>query len=310
MPKRKRKPLTDEERAEKRAAERKLMAAAVDSLRSSDGWQRWLRVRRHFRTYSFANQLLIAWQMPEATRVAGFRKWLALGYAVRKGERGISIWAPCTPSKAKLEKWRKEGADRKTRPKTFFRMVKVFDRSQVDPLPNFPGGGVVELDPPLEPIEGDGLAGFLAPLERFAASIGYAFSIEPTPAGVNGFCSPKELKVVVRPVSEDYSPNAQVRTAVHEDSHALVRAERDDDDPKLSYAEEEVVVECVACSVCSSLGLDTSGYSVTYMASWGDGTEIERYGELIDRLASRIEAAVLLGDAAVDQPQELLAAAA
>ena len=32
--------------------------------------------------------------MPEATRVAGFRKWLELGYCVRKGERGIRIMAP------------------------------------------------------------------------------------------------------------------------------------------------------------------------------------------------------------------------
>jgi len=29
------------------------------------------------------------------------------------------------------------------------------------------------------------------------------------------------------------------------------------------------------------------------MASWGDGKEIERYGELIDRLATRIEDALL-----------------
>ena len=32
--------------------------------RSSEGWQRWLRARRHFHTYSFHNQLLIAHQCP------------------------------------------------------------------------------------------------------------------------------------------------------------------------------------------------------------------------------------------------------
>lgn len=308
MPRRtnkKQKRLSEEERAAKRAAERKRMAAAIDSLRSSEGWQRWLRVRRHFHRYSFANQLLIAWQMPEATRVAGRRKWSRLGYAVRKGEIGIYIWAPCEPSKAKMQKWREEGADPKTRPRTFFRMVKVFDRSQVDPLPDFPGGAV-ELDPPLERIEGDGLSGYLVLLKAFAASIGYSFAIEPTPAGVNGYCAPKERRIVVRPVSDDFSPNTQVKTAVHEDSHALVRVERRDDDPKLTYGEEEVVVECVAYTVCSSLGLDTSGYSVPYMTSWGDGGEIKRYGELIDRLASRIEEAVL---AAAPAAKELAAAA-
>lgn len=74
-----RRALTDTERAEKRAAERNLMAQAIEQLRSSEGWQRWLRVRRHFHSYSFHNQLLIAYQRPGATRVAGFRRWLSLG---------------------------------------------------------------------------------------------------------------------------------------------------------------------------------------------------------------------------------------
>jgi N-terminal domain of anti-restriction factor ArdC len=41
---------------------------------------------------SLANQLLIAMQKPEATRVAGFRAWLKLGYCVRKGESALRIW--------------------------------------------------------------------------------------------------------------------------------------------------------------------------------------------------------------------------
>jgi hypothetical protein len=48
----KRAPLTDEERDAKRAAERQLMQQAVEALIDSDGWQRWLMVRRHFHRYS------------------------------------------------------------------------------------------------------------------------------------------------------------------------------------------------------------------------------------------------------------------
>lgn len=48
----KRKALTEEQRAARRAAARELMAEAVTALTTSDGWQRWLRVRRHFCTYS------------------------------------------------------------------------------------------------------------------------------------------------------------------------------------------------------------------------------------------------------------------
>jgi antirestriction protein ArdC len=288
--------LSDEERAEKRAAERELMAKAIEQLRSSEGWQRWLRVRRHFHSYSFHNQLLIAFQRPGATRVAGFRRWLSLGYAVRKGERGLSIWAPCPPSKKKLREWREAGADPGERPRTFFRMVKVFDRSQVDPLPEFPGGPVV-LDPPLAPVEGDGLAGLFEPLASFATTIGYTVAVEEIPGSALGYCSPDRRHIGVETISEEFSANAQVGVEIHELAHALVRCDRREEDPDLTYGDEEIVVECVAYTVCSTVGLDTSGWSVPYMATWGEGDAIARYAELIDRLATRLEDAVLASGA-------------
>ncbi len=256
---RRRKP-SEEERAAKRAAERELMAKAIEELRSSEGWQRWLGVRRHFHSYSFHNQLLIAFQRPDATRVAGFRRWLELGYAVRKGEHGIRIWAPCPPSKRRLREWKAAGADPDKRPRTFFRHVSVFDRSQVEPLPNFPGGPL-ELDPPLSPVEGDGLAHLQQPLIEFAASLGIPVSFEPLDGRRGGYYDPAEKRIVIS-AAPDISANSELRTLVHELSHALVRQERQEDDPTLTYAEEEVVVECVAYTVCSSLGLDTAGFSV------------------------------------------------
>ena len=284
--------LTEEERAEKRAAERRLMEEAIEELRSSEGWQRWLRVRRHFHSYSFHNQLLIAYQRPGATRVAGFRRWLALGYAVRKGERGLSIWAPCPPSKRKLREWRDAGADPDERPRTYFRLVKVFDRSQVDPLPEFPGGPF-EPHPPLLPVEGDELAHLFEPLAAFATTLSYTIAVEEIPGSALGYCSPERQHIGVEPISEEFSANAQVGVEIHELAHALVRADRCDEDPDLTYGEEEVVVECVAHTVCSTVGLDTSGWSVPYMATWGEGDAIARYAELIDRLARRLEDAVL-----------------
>jgi antirestriction protein ArdC len=298
--------LGDEERAEKRAAERELMEHAIEELRSSAGWKRWLDVRRHFRTYSFHNQLLIAHQRPGATYVAGFRRWLSLGYAVRKGERGIRIWAPCPPSVKKLRAWREEGENPDTKPRTYFRLVAVFDRSQVDPLPEFPGERLA-LDPPVEPIEGDSLAHLFDPLAAFGASLGYTVAVENIPGSALGYCAPSRHRIGVEAVSDAFSPNAQVATEVHELAHALVRCDRREDDPELTYREEEVVVECVAFSVCSTFGLDTSGDSVPYLASWSEGGEIERYASLIDRLASRLEDAALTVEAT--EPEPLAAAA-
>ena len=116
--------LTDEERAERRRADREYARQAVEQLRSSEGWRRWLATRRHFHAYSFGNQLLIAMARPTATRVAGFRGWLKLGYIVQRGERSIKVWAPCPPSRKQLERWQQDGGDADQRPRTYFRLVR------------------------------------------------------------------------------------------------------------------------------------------------------------------------------------------
>ena len=47
-----------------------------------------------FTKYSLANQMLIFAQRPDATCVQGYRAWNKAGYQVRKGEKGIAIYAP------------------------------------------------------------------------------------------------------------------------------------------------------------------------------------------------------------------------
>jgi len=70
MPKTRR-ALSDEERAERRRADRAFAAQAVEQLRSSGGWRQWLAARRHFHAYT----LLI---------LSGVcRRWLRAGSARR-----------------------------------------------------------------------------------------------------------------------------------------------------------------------------------------------------------------------------------
>src|SRR5579859_7776385 len=88
--------LTEPERAARRQADRERMEQAARALLSSEGWERWVRVRSSngLARYSFGNQLLIAMQRPDATFVAGFRAFLELNRCVKKGERAIRILAP------------------------------------------------------------------------------------------------------------------------------------------------------------------------------------------------------------------------
>jgi hypothetical protein len=289
-----RRKLTDEERAARREADRQKSRDAVEALKTSDGWQRWLTVRRHFHRYSLTNQLLIALQMPEATRVAGFRAWLKLGYAVRRGERAIQIWMPVPPSKKQLAEWKASGGDPKEKPRTRFRLGPVFDRSQVDELP--PPAQPVPLDPPVVAIEGDGLEWAWEPLLALAGEIGSVVLTATLSPGCGGMY---EVDTKVITISDAGSVNQRIKTLIHELGHALVRAEPGDDAAELSYDEEELVVESVAYTVCGSIGLDTSGYSIPYLASWSQDAEletIERAATLIDRIASRIETVIETAD--------------
>ena len=303
MAKSRRRPLTDAEREQRRAEDRQTAMAAVEALKSSEGWTAWLRVRRRFHAYSLANQLLIALQRPDATRVAGFRAWLELGYCVRRGEKAIRIWTPIPPSKAKIEAWRADGADPAAKPTTFFRLGPVFDRSQVEELP--PPAEPAPLDPPVEPVDGDSLAWAVPKLVELGASIGSPVTMEPLGGGIGGFYELATRRIVV---DAGRSINGQVAVLIHELAHALVRSDREEGDPTLSYAEEELVVESVAYTVCGACGLDVAGAAIPYLASWSEQAEletIERTAKLIDRLARRIEDPLL-----ADQPDGVAASSA
>ncbi|RKQ92977.1 antirestriction protein ArdC [Solirubrobacter pauli] len=285
--------LTEAERAERRAQDRELAIRAVAQLRTSAGWQAWLRVRARtgLRRYSVGNQLLIALQDPAATRVAGFRAWLALGYCVRKGESSrIRIWARCEPSKKKLQAWRDAGAIASERPRPFYRLEAVFDRAQVEPLP--PPATPCPLDPPIAPITGETLAWAMPELERFAAEIDVSVERIPMAPGVDGLYGPNERHTAI---NSAMAINQQVAALVHELGHALVRIDHQDDDPELDYATEELVAESVAYTVCGFLGLNTAANSVPYLAVWSEATAedaFERIAGLIDRLARRVEDAL------------------
>lgn len=299
---------TDEERAVRRDRERELVKASVEALRSSDGWQAWLTARSCFYKYSLGNQFLIAlqgaamvekgWVGAPPVRVAGFKKWLELGYCVRKrpdevpeGGWAIKIWAPIPPSKKKLAlaaEARRNGEQTDT-PRTFFRLAAVFGDNQVEPLP--PPAEPKPIRPPVVEPEGDSLAGVWEPLVALVESLGGTVALEDTrPAG--GYMRPADLHIGI---NEHASVNARVKTLTHELAHLLVRVDKQEGDPTLIYATEELVAESVAMSVTGVLGMDSSEYSIPYLASWSERADIEvieAHAKLIDRLANRIEDAL------------------
>jgi N-terminal domain of anti-restriction factor ArdC len=204
MAKRKR-GLSEAERAERRARDRERLQHAARELLTSDGWQRWVRARALFHDYSLRNCLLLAAQCHErgidARRVAGFRTWLKLGRCVRKGEKGMVVLAPM-PIK------RREDNEERDEARVVFRSAFVFADSQTDPLP---GVDPAPIEPPCEPLSGDSHRHLLERLQAFAREIDFEVALEPIRGGARGWCDPKRRRIVV---DAGLPANAQVRVLV------------------------------------------------------------------------------------------------
>src|SRR5438105_5292083 len=111
---------------------RKMLEDGVAERRGSDAWSRMLEQAARFHDYSLGNLLLIAFQRPDATRVAGFQTWKSMGRYVRKGEKGIAILAPMTYRRTETDD---EGTEQTVVGLRGFRVVHVFDVSQTDGEP-------------------------------------------------------------------------------------------------------------------------------------------------------------------------------
>src|SRR5262245_43620929 len=73
------------------------------AVQDSEAFKRYLAAQAHFHRYSARNVFLILFQRPEATRVAGHTTWRKLGRRVRRGESGITIFAPAPFKKTETD---------------------------------------------------------------------------------------------------------------------------------------------------------------------------------------------------------------
>lgn len=268
---------TTEQRDARRRQQLEQLQQATTALLTSEGWQHWLQTRSRFHRYSLRNTLLIAFQSPHATHVAGFRRWLELGRCVRKGEKAIRIFAPVRYRRREGEQTDEKQSELQL---VGFRLAAVFDVSQTEPLP---GVEPAPLEPPSEPVSGDSHAHLLAPLERHAATLGFNVRYQPLDSQA-GYCSSRQARIVI---DSELPLNGRVATLVHELAHA-----HGVDYSNYSRAEAELIVESVACIVCGSVGLDTTGESVPYLAGWNNDQAVDRIKLLattIDEIARAIE---------------------
>ncbi len=258
------------------------LAASLEQGRS-DGLQAWLKTMSKFHRYSLNNQLLIAWQRPQATFVAGFHAWKKFNRLVNRGEKGIMILAPVTRVVGSVQETDDNGRtqERPVRRIVNTKVVHVFDVGQTtgDPLPEF---AVVAGDP----------AAHAARLKEFVSGRGIKlYFADRLPGGSQGLSEGGRIGIAA-----GLSPAEEFRTLVHEAAHELLhRGERRQQTTKRS---RELEAEAVAFAVCETVGLDAKASSTDYIHLYrGDKAMLLESLQFIRGVATDILAHLLPDDA-------------
>ena len=273
----------DDERQAKIAALHTTLSEEVATLMTSDGWAAMLAAAARFTHYSLNNTLLLYAQtakrgMSTDSRVAGFNTWRNLGRMVRKGEKGLAIFSPCTyRAKSDPEASGEVEASASAPAKgakvlTGFRVAYVFAESQTD------GEEIPDIRPALLP--GDAPEGLWARLADLVTAEG--FELERGDCGrANGFTDRHRKIVRVR---DDVSDAQAVKTLAHELAHVLLHC-----DPAYNYGAcqgaAEVEAESISYVVSAASGLNTTAYAAPYVAGWADG-DIKRVKHAAERVVS------------------------
>lgn len=244
---------------------------------------KFLSVMSRFHHYSFSNTMLVYLQKPDATQVAGFHAWRKLGRTVKKGEKGIGIFAPMVykPKDGGKDQSQVQETDSAKKSIRGFKVVHVFDVSQTEgeDLPEFAkaSGGNDQLLTAIETL-----------IEESQIDLEY----ELLEGSVEGISSGGKITIDARlSISEKFS------VAAHELAHErLHKGERRE---STSKTVRETEAEAVAFVVCNAFGVDTKTKSSDYIQLYQGTTEtlseslsfIQKTAEwMIEELSVRLEA--------------------
>jgi antirestriction protein ArdC len=239
-----------------------LVKAGVASVLNSEDWKRYLNASAKFWRYSFRNQMLIALQKPDATRIAGYHTWLKLGRHVKKGERGIYILAPLL---VKIQETEEQESRISLKG---FRHVSVFDLSQTEGK---------ELPSVYHPLSGEAPEGIFEKAKEFIQSKGYSVEFQAMEDGKYGYVNTENQIVLKKGVS----PAQSLTVLIHEMSHALFGHLKEKGS---SRERQELEAETTSWIVCKNLGLETDQTSFAYLALWSQN---EERNKLLEEAAQR-----------------------
>ncbi|MEH7706710.1 LPD25 domain-containing protein [Bacillus toyonensis] len=280
-----------EEKKEAVQALTKKMEKSVEGyFRTPGDLKEYLTFMAKFYHYSPSNISLIQSQFQGASAVGSFSFWKEKGFPVKKGEKGIKILVPNrtvakfkdkegswkTVTKASEEEKKQiESKSVEVMPgRLYFAIGHVFDVSQTnakaEDLPRiFPNrwleGSVTDyqsLYKGMEAIAENNDVKIIAPKSELGVAKGVSY--------------PLTKEVALNPRNSELQ---NVKTLLHELAHAKLHTA----ETRMNYTapEKEFQAEMTAYAVSSYFGIDTSEYSLGYLASWTQGKEMKDKTKLL-----------------------------
>ncbi|PEZ36116.1 hypothetical protein CN345_11465 [Bacillus thuringiensis] len=287
----KRSPVSFEEKKQKVEALTKKMKKSIEGyFRSPGDLKEYLSFMAKFYRYSPSNIALIQSQFEGSKAVGSFSFWKEKGFSVNKGEKGIQIlvpnrttakfkdktgtWKPVVKA-SEEEKKQIESKNVEVKPgRLYFSVGYVFDVSQTnakaEDLPRiFPNrwlegsvGDYKSLYKGMEAIAEKNGVKIIEPKQELGVAKGVSYTLTK--------------EVALNPRNSELQ---NVKTLLHELAHAkLHTAEKH---MNYSAPEKEFQAEMTAYTVSSYFGIDTSEYSLGYLANWTQGKELKDKSKLL-----------------------------
>ncbi len=232
-------------------------------LTDSEKFKSYLNTVAKFHRYSQRNIDLIYSQNPSASQVAGFKKWQNdFKRSVNKGEKGIRIAAPIIKKLTPEDQKRLDTTEEEAI--VGYRYIPVFDISQTSGEPVLSAKDFVK----------ENLADHQNVTSLYNAFKDYLnqqtdLKVSEVPLatlnGAKGYFQPSTNEIVI---GGDEPDNAlKLKTLYHEYAHSQLHGLKSafKDRPR---AYQETQAEAVAYVAMQNIGVDTSNYSLGYVATW------------------------------------------
>ncbi|MDO7803149.1 hypothetical protein Q7L46_09260 [Pediococcus acidilactici] len=253
-------------KADVKAWKAQLVAQAeqqILKLTDSDRFKQYLNTLAKFHHYSARNIDLIYAQNPQATQVAGFKQWQTdFNRTVNKGAKSIRIAAPIIKKLTPAEQKRFNTTDE--RAIVGYRYLPIFDVAQTSGEPVLSAKDFVK----------ENLADHQNVTSLYNAFKDYLnqqpdLKVSEVPLaklkGAKGYFQPSTNEIVI---GGDEPDNAlKLKTLYHEYAHSQLHGLKSafKDRPR---AYQETQAEAVAYVAMQNIGVDTSNYSLGYVATW------------------------------------------